>query len=75
MIGSISYNEIITLAKGLQSSSANIKNIVSNSNAPELSDINGFCDSIDSYVRFLITYIELYQDSDQALKYMIEKNK
>ena len=62
-------------ANSLQSSSEKIRQVISHYEFEETPNIFEFCDTIDSYVRFLNTYVELYGDSDEALKFMIEKNK
>lgn len=75
MIGKLSYDEMSEFAKSLASSSNNIKSIVQKYDSEQLSKVLDFCDSIDSYSRFLSSSIDLYKDSDDALKVMIEKNK
>lgn len=75
MIGNLSYDEMLQLAKSLEKSSFNIKEVMKKYNSDQISEIYDFCDSIDAYSRFLTTYVELYQDSDEALEFMIEKNK
>lgn len=75
MIGNLSYDEMLHLARQLENSSFNIKEVMKKYNSDQVSEIYDFCDSVDSYSRFLTTYVELYQDSDEALKFMIEKNK
>ncbi len=74
MIGKLSYDEISKMTRSLQSSAQGIRTVV-NKYSNELSEIFEFCDSLDAYVRFLDSYIEIYRDSDEALQYMIEKNK
>lgn len=75
MIGLLTYEEIADLTNSIAKSSNNIREIINKYNSDCLFQINGFCDSVDAYTRFLTTNIELYQDSEKALKFMIEKNK
>lgn len=74
MIGDISYEEMKKIGKTLSSSSQLIRTIVLKYD-PDLNSIADFCNCLDRYVRFLETSVELYQDSDLALKKMMEKNK
>ena len=75
MIGSISYDDVLKLAVSLENSSKVIRNIVENYTSDKVTKVNEFCDSIDTYARFINSYVQLYKDSDEALKYIIEKNK
>lgn len=75
MIGNLSYQEMMQLVKILENSSSTIREVIVKYNKDQLNEIYNFCDTIDAYSRFLTAYIELYQDSDEALKFMIEKNK
>ena len=75
MIWSLSYEEMSNLAKSLSNSSSKIREVIGKYNSDKLNKIIDFCDTIDAYARFLTSYVELYQDSDEALKFMIEKNK
>lgn len=75
MIGSLSYEEMSNLANSLATSSSKIREVIGKYNSDKLNKIIDFCDTIDAYARFLTSYVELYQDSDEALKFMIEKNK
>lgn len=75
MIGSISYDDMLKLAVSLENSSKVIRNIVENYTSDKVTKVNEFCDSIDTYARFINSYVQLYKDSDEALKYIIEKNK
>lgn len=75
MIGEMTYEEMLEAANSLASSSGSIREIIGKSNSEKLDGVLEFCDTIDSYSRFLYSSIELYKDSDDALKIMIEKNK
>lgn len=75
MIGNLSYQEMLSLVRKLEDSSSKIREVISKYRKDQLNEIYNFCDTVDTYSRFLTTYIELYQDSDEALKFMIEKNK
>lgn len=74
MIGEMSYEEMKKAATELSSSSQVIRLIVEKYD-PDLNSVIDFCNSLDGYVNFLQTSVQLYQDSDEALKTMIEKNK
>lgn len=74
MIGDLSYEEMKKVSESLSSSSQIIRSIVEKYN-PDLNSITDFCDSLDRYTKFLETSVQLYQDSDEALETMIEKNK
>ena len=75
MIGNLSYNDRLKLANELEKSSNNIKSLISEKQNNNINNIKRFCEELDSYVRFLTSSIQLYKDSDDALKLMIEKNK
>lgn len=75
MIGNLSYNDMLKLANELEKSSNNIKSLISEKQNNNTNNIKKFCEELDSYVRFLTSSIQLYKDSDDALKLMIEKNK
>lgn len=75
MIGNLSYNDMLKLANELEKSSNNIKSLISEKQDNNTNNIKKFCEELDSYVRFLTSSIQLYKDSDDALKLMIEKNK
>ncbi len=75
MIGNLSYNDMLKLANELEKSSNNIKSLISEKQNNNINNIKKFCEELDSYVRFLTSSIQLYKDSDDALKLMIEKNK
>ena len=75
MIGNLSYNDMLKLANELEKSSNNIKSLISEKQNNNINNIKKFCEELDSYVRFLTSTIQLYKDSDDALKLMIEKNK
>ena len=75
MIGSLSYEQMSKLANDLASSSSTIRQIIEKYSSEQVNEIYNFCDILDSYSRFLLSYVDLYKDSDAALKYMIDKNK
>lgn len=74
MLGSLSYEELMKQAKSIETSADSIRNIVSKY-GEDLQDVIGFCDSLDSYVKYIESSIALNKDADKALEYMIEKNK
>ena len=74
MLGSLSYDEIKKLSDSLSNSSNNIREIVTKNN-DELADVVDFCNCLDAYAKFIDSSINLNKDADEALKYMIEKNK
>lgn len=74
MIGELSYEDMKRAADQLSSSSQIIRSIIEKYD-PDLNSVTDFCNSLDGYANFLQTSVTLYQDSDEALKTMIEKNK
>lgn len=74
MLGSLQYDELLKLSKSLYDSSQNIRNIIEK-NGDSLRDVEEFCNSIDSYSKFIDINVSLNKDADQALQFMIEKNK
>lgn len=74
MLGSLSYEEILDLSNRISTSSTNIRNIVEKY-GNELAEVINFCDSLDSYSKFIDSNVSLNKDADTALEYMIEKNK
>lgn len=74
MIGEISYDEMRKSADELSRSSQIIREIVEKY-GDDLTKVLDFCNTLDSYSKFLETSVQLYQDSDSALQVMIEKNK
>ena len=74
MLGTLSYEEMIELSKSLSESSKSIRTIIENY-GDDLSNVIEFCDSIDSYSKFIDSNVSLNKDADQALQYMIEKNR
>ena len=71
MIGNLKYEEINNYISSLQSSSDKLKELLEK--YPSLDKISNFCNSLDSYVRFLTLNVELYADSEKALSYITEK--
>ena len=74
MIGEMTYEEMEQAYKSLAKSSQIIREIIDKYH-PNIDQVTEFCDSLDNYSKFLETSVKLYQDSDSALKVMIEKNK
>lgn len=74
MLGSLSYEELLELSKSLSDSSNNIRTIIEKYGG-DLNAAIEFCDSVESYSKFIDNNISLNKDADQALQYMIEKNK
>lgn len=75
MIGNISYDEMIKCAANLSNSSDIILNMINQYNDSSFDEVKEFCNQVESYSRFLVSSVELYKDSDEALKMMVEKNK
>ena len=75
MIGSLSYEEFMKYADSLKGSSNNLKNVIKKYESYGIDRVLEFCDSIDLYSRYLSSTVQLYRDSDEALKTIIEKNK
>ena len=73
MIGKLSYSDMLKLANELERLSNYIKSLIDEKQNYNI--IKKFCEELDSYIRFLTSSIQLYKDSDDALKLMIEKNK
>ena len=74
MLGSLSYEELLKQAESIANSSNNIREIVTQY-GEDLSDVISFCNSLDSYVKYIESSVTLNKDADLALQYMIEKNK
>ncbi len=74
MIGEMTYEEMEQAYKSLAKSSQIIREIIDKYH-PNIDQVTEFCDSLDNYSKFLETSVKLYQDSDSALRVMIEKNK
>ncbi len=74
MIGKLSYEDMLKLANELNKTSSSIRSLIEEDSS-NINNIQKFCDEVDSYVRFLTSSVELYRDSDEALKLMVEKNK
>lgn len=74
MLGSLSYEELLQLANSISTSSNNIRSIASKYNE-NLNDIISFCDSLDSYVKYIENSVTLNKDADLALQYIESKNK
>lgn len=75
MIGSLSYDEFMKYAESLKVSSDNLKKLLKKYESYGVGRVFEFCDTIDSYSRYLSSTVQLYKDSDAALKNIIEKNK
>ncbi len=74
MIGGLSYDDMLKLVNELNRASNSIKSLIEDKDS-NVNNIKKFCEEVDVYVRFLTSSVELYRDSDEALKLMIEKNK
>lgn len=74
MLGSLNYDELQELSKSLSNSSQNIRSIIEKY-GDNLMNVIEFCDSIDSYSKFIDSNISLNKDADQALEYITQKNK
>lgn len=75
MIGSLSFEEFIKYAESLKVSSDNLRKLLKKYESYGVDRVLEFCDTIDSYSRYLSSTVQLYKDSDEALKTIIEKNK
>lgn len=74
MIGSLKYDELVSISSELLSSSKKIREIVTKYEE-NLNEIVDFCNTIDMYSKFINTNVELYKASDKALETIIAKNK
>lgn len=75
MIGKIEYTDMDAYIKSLVVSTNNIRQLLKNYSSSDFSRINEFCDTIDSYSRYLTSTVQLLKDSDLALQTIIERNK
>lgn len=74
MLGSLNYDELLELSKSLLNSSKSIRTMIE-TYENDLASVIEFCDTIDSYSKFIDSNVSLNKDADQALEYIIEKNK
>lgn len=74
MIEKLTYDEVLAFSKKLNSSSKTIREIM-NHYEEDLKEIEDFCDSLDTYISFLDSSVNLYKDSDKALEFIMNKNK
>ena len=74
MLGSLKYEELLERAKSIAISSNNIRTIVERY-GESMEEVIKFCDCLDSYSKFIDSSVSLNKDADQALVFMIEKNK
>ena len=65
MLGSISYDEAKTSSASLLSSSATIRKII-DKYGEDLSEVAEFCNSLEAYVKFIDSNIDLNIDADEA---------
>lgn len=74
MLGSLSYEEMIKLSTAISESSQKIREIAAKY-GDNLGEVINFCDSLDSYSKFIESSVSLNRDADSALQFMIDKNK
>lgn len=74
MLGSLSYDDLLKQAESISSSSNSIREIVTQY-GENLKEVISFCNSLDSYVKYIESSVTLNKDADLALQYMIDKNK
>lgn len=64
MIGTMTYEQVEEITKELESSAEFVKSYIKDKNIVELED---FVSTVEGYVKFLRTMIELNQDADKEL--------
>lgn len=70
MIGNMTYEQVETLAKELETSSTIVDNITKNLNIEELED---FVSTVEGYYKYLNTIIEMNKAADKALETLQSK--
>lgn len=70
MIENITYQDMISISKELETSAKVIEEIASKKNIKELSD---FISTVEGYSKYLATTVELYQEADLTLQELINQ--
>lgn len=65
MIGTMSYEEVLSIAKELETSVKTINNVIKDQNINELED---FTSTVESYAKYLQTAVELNKDADKVIE-------
>lgn len=65
MIDNMSYEEILETSAKLNNEITIIKNITKNYN---VEDLNDFVSTVEAYVKYLESLVELNKDADEAIK-------
>ena len=65
MIGTMSYEEVLSIAKELETSVKTINNVIKDQNINELED---FASTVESYAKYLQTTVELNKDADKVIE-------
>lgn len=65
MIGTMSYEEVLGIAKELETSVKTINNVIKDQNINELED---FTSTVESYAKYLQTTVELNKDADKVIE-------
>ena len=64
MIGKLTYDQVLTIAKEIRSEALVIEDL---SRAREIQDLVDFADKVEAYAKFLENIVELNKDADKAL--------
>lgn len=70
MIGTMTYEQVETIIKELESATTTISSTIKDKNIEELED---FVSTVEGYSKYLKTTLELNKDADKALEEL--KNK
>lgn len=65
MIGTMSYEEVLSIAKELETSVKTINSVIKDQNINELED---FTSTVESYAKYLQTTVELNKDADKVIE-------
>lgn len=72
MIDKLTYEEVLSISKGLREQSDIIEKLVEERNIPELLD---FTATIEGYSKFLENTVEINKDADKALEDLKNQKK
>ena len=72
MIDKLTYEEVLSISKGLREQSDIIEKLVEERNIPELLD---FTATIEGYSKFLENTVEINKDADKALEGLKNQKK
>lgn len=64
MVGKLTYEQVLTIAKDLRAQVEVIERLIANRELPELND---FTATVEGYSKFLENSIEINKDADAAL--------